>query len=363
MKNIWYILAGIFMAGCSVKGNVQDNKDLPRLPVIEVSLKDTSLHHDYVTSIEAVKNVEIRTRVQGFLNKIFVDEGQVVKKGQSLFQLDDKEFVIALSKAKANVNNAEAEARTAEVELLRVKGLLAKEIVSPTEKDMAEAKYKAAQAKVEEAMAAQKKAETSLSYTFIHSPFDGIINRIPFKAGSVLDAGALLTTISDNHEVYAYFNVSENEYLNYRKTATESRNNNISLLLADGTAYPYSGKIETVEGEFDESTGSIAFRARFPNPSRLLKHGASGKVRLTINAGDALIIPQKAVFEIQDKSYVFVVNADNTVKMTTVVPQARIAQSYIIKEGLNKGDKIVYEGVQRLREGARIQPILIHRQS
>lgn len=362
MKNIWYIVAGIFMAGCSAKGNVQDSRELPELPVLQVSLKDTSLYHDYVTSIEAVKNVEIRTRVQGFLNKIFVDEGQVVKKGQPLFQLDENEFVIALSKAKANVNNAMAEARTAEVELLRVKGLLSKKIVSPTEMDMAEAKHKAAKAKVEEAIAAQKKAEINLSYTFIRSPFDGIINRIPFKAGSLLDAGALLTTISDNHEVYAYFNVSESEYLHYRKTATENRSSNVNLLLADGTPYSYPGKIETVEGEFDESTGSIAFRARFPNPSRLLKHGASGKVRLTTDVRDALIIPQKSVFEIQDKNYVFVVDAGNTVKMKTVVPQTRIAQYYIIKEGLNKGDRIVYEGVQHIREGAHIQPVAVHRQ-
>lgn len=332
---------------------------MPQLPVFEVTIRDTALFQDYVASIEAVKNVEIRTRVQGYLNKIFVDEGDVVKKGQALFQLEDKEFLIALSKAKANVTKAEAEARTAEVELTRIKGLLAKRVVSSTEEDMAEAKYLAAKAKVEEAIAIQMSAETQLSYTFIRSPFDGLINRIPYKTGSMLDAGSLLTTISDNHEIYAYFNVSESEYLIYRKTSSKNRSNTVSLLLADGTKYPFDGKIETVEGEFDESTGSIAFRARFPNPSKLLKHGASGKVRLFTEANDVLIIPQKSVFEIQDRSYVFAVNPDNTVSMKPVVPQSRIAQSYIISEGIEEGEKILYEGVQNVQDGSEIIPIQV----
>jgi len=357
MKYFWIIGSILYVTGCSVKGNVQEKKSVPQLPVFEVTTKDTAIYHDYVASIEAIKNVEIRNRVQGYLNKIFVDEGEVVKKGQPLFQLDDKEFVIALNKAKANVNNAIAEARTAEVELMRVKGLFAKRIVSATEEDMAKARYHAAKAKVEEAMAIQKSAETSLSYTFIRSPFDGLINRIPYKTGSILDAGSLLTTLSDNHEVYAYFTVSESEYLTYRKTTSENRSNKIHLLLADGTAYPYDGIIETVEGEFDESTGSIAFRARFPNPSKLLKHGASGKVRLSTNAENVLIVPQKSVFEIQDRNYVFIVNPDNTISMKPVVPQIRIAQSYIIKEGISKGDKIIYEGVQNVRDGSEIIPI------
>lgn len=357
MEYKWIWVACIFIAGCSVKGNAPNDRNLPELPVLKVSLKDTLLHRDYVASIEALKNVEIRTRVKGFLKKIYVDEGDIVKKGQPLFQLDEQEFESALSKARANTNNARAEAKTAEVELQRVRGLLAKQVIAATELDMAEARLNATEAKVEEAIAAQKKAEINFSYTFIRSPFDGIINRIPFKTGSVLDEGALLTTISDNHEVYAYFNVSESEYLQYRKTDVNARNTKVALQLADESHYPFPGDIETVEGEFDESTGSIAFRAKFPNPSRLLKHGASGKVRLTTEVNAALIIPQKAVFEIQDKNYVFVVKPDNTVRMQVITPRTRVAQYYIIKEGLNEGDRIVYEGIQSLREGEHIQPI------
>ncbi|MGN6493696.1 MAG: efflux RND transporter periplasmic adaptor subunit [Agriterribacter sp.] len=361
MKTYLYIIIGVFAVGCAAKGGIEQNTTVPEMPVLQVTLTDTILHHDYVTSIEAVKNVEIRARVQGFLNKIFVDEGAEVKKGQPLFQLDDHELSIQVAKAKANVSNAMAEAKTAEVELARVKILLAKKIISSTELDMVEAKLKAAKARIEEALSVQRDAETKLSYTFIKAPFDGIIDRIPQKAGSLIDEGSLLTTISDNHEVYAYFTVSESEYLNYKKESPDSRNNAVQLLLADGTSYKHHGLIETVDGEFDETTGSIAFRAKFPNPSKLLRHGASGKVRITAPAKDALIVPQKSVFEIQDKNYVFIVEPDNTVKMKSVVPEARLAQSYIIKEGLNDGDKIVYEGVQNIKEGSHIQPLIVSR--
>lgn len=360
MKQVFlHIITAIVLAGCSAKGNVNDNTNVPELPVILVAAKDTLLQHDYVTSIEAIKNVEIRTRVQGFLNKIFVDEGQEVKKGQLLFQLDDQEFMIALSKAKANVSNAQAEAKTAEVELSRVKILLSKKIVAPTELDMVEARLKAANAKVEEAFSEQRNAETKLSYTAIRSPFDGIIDRIPLKTGSLVDEGSLLTTISDNKEVYAYFTISENEYLRYKKEDQQANGNTVSLILADGTTYKEEGKIETVDGEFDETTGSIAFRAKFPNPSRLLRHGATGKVRLVAPAKEAILVPQKSVLEIQDKVYVFVVSNDNSIKMKSVTPQTRLSNAYIIKEGLSSGDRIIYEGVQNIKEGATIKPLQV----
>ncbi|MCC6286838.1 MAG: efflux RND transporter periplasmic adaptor subunit [Chitinophagaceae bacterium] len=362
MKNYLYILVIAVAAGCASEQNKNEENTLPKLPVLQVNTIDTVLKHDYVTSIEAVKNVEIRARVQGFLSKIFVDEGQEVKKGTPLFQIDQHEFLNEVAKAKAGVSNAQAEAKTAEVELKRVKTLLAKAIVSPTELEMAEARLKAANAKTEEAISAQRNAETKLSYTNILSPFDGVIDRIPLKAGSLVDAGALLTTISDNHEVYAYFNISENEYLNYRRSNGEERDNSVQLILADGSVYSQQGKIETVDGEFDEGTGSIAFRARFGNPSKLLRHGATGKVRITSQAKDALIVPQKSVFEIQDKNYVFVVGADSVVTMKTVIPQTRLSQYYIIKDGLNSGDKILYEGIQSIKEGMRIQPLNVSRQ-
>lgn len=362
----YYILMAVALTACTAKGEA-DNKDTrSELPVIKLSQKDTVLYRDYVTDIQAVKNVEIRARVQGFLEKIYVDEGQTVRKGQLLFQVNDREFVTELAKAKANVTSAIAEAKSAEVELGRTKILVDKNVVTKSDLDLAEAKLKAANAKVEEAKAEQTNAETKLSYTKIVSPFDGVIDRIPLKTGSLVDHGALLTTISDNHEVYAYFNVSENEYLQYQKKLRkdpQALNDVIQLILSDGSKYPYKGRIETLDGEFDDATGSIAFRARFDNPEKLLKHGASGKVRLTTQEENVIMIPQKSVFEIQDKNYVFLLDKNNVAHMHSFVPKTRIEQYYIMQSGLQAGDVIIYEGVQNVRDGAVIKPLLTNADS
>jgi RND family efflux transporter MFP subunit len=332
---------------------------IPSLPVVEVIQKDTILQTDYVADIQAVKNVEVRARVQGFLEKILVDEGHEVKKGQPMFQINDLEYKTELAKAKAAVSNAMAEAKAAELELGRTKILVEKNVIAKTEYELAVSKVSAAKAKIDEALSAQTSAETKLSYTFIRAPFDGIIDRIPLKMGSLIDPGALLTTISDVHNVFAYFNISENEYLQYRKAVSKGLKEDrpVNLVLADGTQYGYTGKIETSDGEFNENTGAIAFRARFPNPNKLLKHGASGKARLTTSVENAIIIPQKATFEIQDKTFVFIVDKDNIIQMRAFKPGRRVAQYYIVEAGLKPREHIVYEGVQNIRQGTKINPM------
>lgn len=351
-------LLGIALTACSL--NSQENKtaELPRMPVTEVVAKDTVLHQAYVADIEAVKNVEIRNRVTGFLDKILVDEGQYVKAGQTLFILNAKEYQTEVTKAKAMLSNAIASAKTAEVELQRVKVLVDKKVVTASELDLAKAQLAAQQAKIEEARSVLTDAETRLSYTAIRAPFSGIINRIPYKAGSLLEEGSLLTTVSDISAVYTYFHISEDEYLNYlnAKKANKSHSNTVELVLANGTVYNHEGVIETIASEFDENTGSIAFRAKFPNPDNMLKHGATGKVNLETSVEKALMLPQKAVFEIQDKNYVYVVDQQNKVRMKSFVPKTRLAHFYIVQSGLEPGERIVYEGVQNLRDGMEIVP-------
>lgn len=361
-QNTPFLLCLLFTAwglgACESKEKNNTAELVPSLPVVEVVQKDTVLQTDYVADIQAVKNVEVRARVQGFLEKIFVDEGHEVKKGQPMFQINDLEFKTELAKAKAAVSSAMAEAKAAELELGRTKILVEKNVIAQTEYDLAASKVRAAKAKIDEALSVQTSAETKLSYTFIRAPFDGIIDRIPLKMGSLIDPGALLTTISDVHSVFAYFNISENEYLQYRKTVTKGMKEDrlVNLLLADGTSYAFQGKIETSDGEFNENTGAIAFRARFPNPNKLLKHGASGKARLTTAVDNAIIIPQKATFEIQDKTFVFVVDKNNMVQMRAFKPGRRVAQYYIVEAGLKPGENIVYEGVQSIRQGSKIKP-------
>ncbi|HJV20997.1 MAG TPA: efflux RND transporter periplasmic adaptor subunit [Sediminibacterium sp.] len=350
---------------CSGKGGKRDNASVPELPVIEVVVKDTTLNSEYVSDIQALKNVEIRARVGGFLEKIFADEGNEVKKGQPLFRLNDQELKTEVARAKANVSSAMADAKAAELEVGRTRILVEKNIISKTEYELASAKLKAAKAKIEEALTTQKSAETKLSYTYISAPFDGIIDRIPLKIGSLIDPGALLTTISDINQIYAYFHISENEYLRFKKSLTKGPQENkpLQLILADGSEYAYPGKIETIDGEFNDNTGAIAFRARFPNPNKLLKHGATGKVRLTSAVENAILIPQRSTFEIQDKNYVFVVDGKNKVTMRAFRPGQRVAQFYIVEQGLKPGEKLVYEGMQSIRQGDMIAPRFLNTDS
>ncbi|MDB5250516.1 MAG: Secretion protein HylD [Segetibacter sp.] len=363
MKIKWscaFLLAAS-LVGCASKE--EENKDTPvkeitEVPVIQLEQRDTSLSQYYVADIQAVKNVEIRARVQGYLEKIYVDEGRRVTKGQLLFKISSNEFLIDLNKAKADVASARAAAKIAELELERIKTLVDKKVISKTELDLGKARLSDARAKVDAASAAVDDANTRLNYTAVRSPFTGVIDRIPLKMGSLVDDGTLLTTISDNDEMYAYFNVSENEYLQNKKTGNDKfrEDKPAGLILSDGTKYRLEGKIETHEAEFSDNTGSLAFRAKFPNPGYMLKHGASGKVQLVTKLANTVLVPQKSVLEIQDKSFVFVVAPNNTVKMQSFVPHFRISEYYVVKSGLQEGDKIVYEGVQNIRDGAQIKP-------
>jgi membrane fusion protein (multidrug efflux system) len=352
-------LLSIVLSGCG--GSEIQNNEVASLaiPVMKLQVTDTTLQHEYVADIQASKNVEIRAKVQGFIEDILVDEGQEVKKGQPLFTISNAEFQTQLSKAKAAFSNAIAEARAAQLELNRIKTLVEKKIISKTEFELAEARLKSAEARVAEAASEEETARIRLSYTYIRSPFDGVIDRIPFKRGSLVDEGALLTTISDLETVYAYFSVSENEYLRYlrsKKSGSTTSYDNITLVLADGTKFPFAGKVETTESEIDNNTGSIAFRATFPNPEKILKHGASGKILLESSMDNALMIPQKSVMEIQDKNFVFVLEKDNKVKMRSFVPKTRIDQFVVVQSGLSENDAIVYEGIQNIRDGSTIKP-------
>ncbi len=361
------LLLTVLILGCTANSKENSEKGasksiLKEIPVIELAPQKTNLHREYVGNINAIRNVEIYARVKGYLEEIYVDEGQEVRKGQILFRINDEEYQAELAKAKANLQSAIADAKAAQLEVSRIKLLVDKKIISKIEWEVAETRVLAAKAKIEEARSAQTNATIHVARTRIRAPFNGVINRIPYKAGSLIDEGTHLTSVSDTRQVYVYFNVSENEYLEYikaQKLNEGGQSGIVELNLADGSPFSEKGRIQTMEGEFDAGTGSIAFRAQFSNPGQLLKHGSSGTVRLTNSIDDALLVPQKAVFEIQDKSYVYLVDKNNEVKMTSFVPKARFADFYLIQSGLKEGDKIVYEGIQALKDGVKISPRVI----
>lgn len=346
---------------CSCDGNEAQNSDPEEFKITEVFRVDTSAHTDYVAEIHAIQNVEIRSKVNGFLEKIFIDEGKLVADDQPLFSINSVEYQQELAKARALYKSALTVVKSAQLELKNAQQLFSGNVISITELEIAKNKLEAAKAGVEEALANQAHAENKLSFTSIKAPFSGVTNKIPFKSGSLINEGSLLTTISNNREVFAYFDVSEKEYLTYAKSALKdsSGSNRVSLILADGQEHNQKGKIETIEGEIDSETGNIAFRARFQNPDRILKHGASGKVRLTKKFENALIIPQKSTFEVQDKVYVYTVSKENKVETRNIVLEKRLSHLFIVKSGLNEGDRIIYEGIQNVKEGMEIKPMLI----
>ncbi len=348
------ICAVLFITACST--DKETNQVEEKFPVTNPIVMDTIYTNEYVADVHSVQNVEIRARVKGYIESIHIDEGKEVKAGQLLFSISNKEYKEALTKAKAALKNAIAEAKSAEVDLQSAKTLVDKNVVSKTQLEMAQAKSDAANANIESAKSEEATAALNLSFTEIRAPFDGVINRIPNKMGSLVDDGTLLTSISDNKEVFAYFNVSEKEYLQIISLEAQNDKKEVELILANGQLHKQKGVVETVDGEFDKTTGNIAFRARFSNPDGILKHGSSGKVRLKDELKNAIIIPQKSTFDIQEKTYVYTVDKNNTVQVKSVVPKIRLTNFYVIASGLSTTDHIIYEGVQRVKEGDKIIP-------
>jgi membrane fusion protein, multidrug efflux system len=346
----------------------EESKELAKIPITNPIVLDTVFTKDYIAGLQSIRNVELRAQEKGFLQNIYVDEGQYVHAGQVLFKIMPKMYEAEVLKAKAAVlkANAEilkskAEIKTVETELLNTKTLASKEIVSKSEQRMGESKLEGAKselsamyAELEEAKAELALAELHLSLTNVKAPFDGIIDRIPHKLGSLIEGGELLTSISDNKNIFAYFNFTEIEYLAFKARTNPNTKENVSLVLANNELYNSAGIIETIEGEFDNNTGTIAVRAKFPNPNLLLKHGETGKVRITIPVNTALIIPQKATYELLDKVYVFVVDGKNLVKSVPISIKQKLSNLYVIDGGISASDKILLEGLQTVKEGDKI---------
>lgn len=301
---------------------------------------DTSFTKEYVAQLRSFRNIEIRAQEKGYLENIYVDEGENVKKGQLLFKIMPKLYEAELLKAKAEV-------AAAQIEVQNTKFLADKNVVAKNELAMVKAK-------LEQAKASATLAQVHLSFTEIRAPFDGTINRLPLKIGSLVDEGQLLTNLSDNNQIYAYFNVSEPEYLNYQQSNDKSKQQQVSLLLANNEPLKNKGIVEIIEGEFNNETGNIAFRAKFPNADKLLRNGETGKIEMLVPLKNALVIPQKATYEIQDKHYVFVIDHNNQLKSRNITIGAELPDLYLLSDGLKVSDKILLEGLQKVKDGDKI---------
>lgn len=363
-KNILFLsvtaLIILMHSACQNERQNVANTTPQEVPVVGLQTLDTIVHSEYIADIHALKNVEIRSRVKGFLDKIHVDEGSMVKQGQLIFSISATEYEAEVAKAEAAVKIAEADTETASLEAERIQQLVNKNIVSDTELKLAVAKTNVAKATLLQAESELKNARTQLSYTQIRAPFTGRIDRIPLKEGSLLDDGALLTTLSDLSNVLVYFDISEREYLNLAGEEGFSKDNfkkNVFLELANGSMYPLAGEATFADSEFETHTGSLSLRARFQNTNGLLKHGASGKIKVPINVDQLPVVHQKSVFEIQDRNYVYVLQEDNTIRMTPFSAGQRVGHYYMVLDGIKADDQIVFEGVQSLRDGMQVTPM------
>ena len=353
-------------------GGGNDNKIPPAAdqiqsyPVVALPSQSTTLETDYPATLEGIQNVDVRPKVDGFIEQIYVDEGATVKKGQLLFRINAPQYEQLVRTANASISSAEADVNAAQLQVNKTKPLVEKDIISKYDLDAAQLTLQSRRAALAQARAELSNAKVNLSYTRITSPVDGVIGSIPFKTGSLVNGSSAqpLTTVSNISKVYAYFSMNEKQLLdfsrNYKgKTLAEQMKNipAVSLVLSDGTTYAQNGKIESINGLINTNTGSASLRATFSNPIGLLRSGASASVRIPQYLNDVILIPQKSTIDLQGKKFVYVLDDKGLVKNVEVqimdIPKGNF---YVVTKGLKVGDKIVLEGFQSLKDGAQIKP-------
>ncbi len=332
------IAALLGQAGC--KSEKTETATETKFLVTRPLKRDTAVTRTYVCQVRSINHIELRALEKGYLQNIYVDEGKFVKKGQLMFQIMPMLY-------RAELQKAEAEAKFAEIEFLNTKQLADSNVVSRNELALAKAKF-------DKAKAEMSLAQVRLGFTEIRAPFNGIMDRFQVRLGSLVDEGDLLTTLSDNSEMWVYFNVPEAEYLNYKANAKKDSIMRVQLLMANHQLFNYSGQVKTIEADFNNETGNIAFRATFPNPNGLLRHGETGNIIVNVPYKNALIIPQKATFEVLEKKYVFVVDKDNVAHQREITIAAEMPDLYVIKDGLHENDRILLEGLRKVRDNDKI---------
>lgn len=382
MKTKTLILSLIFFSilqSCKDDKKANNMPSAPALPVTEISTKTVTSYTSYPTNIEGKVNNDVRAKIQGYITKVFVDEGQMVSKGQPLFQLETNVLTQSanaaksgISAAQANVNAAQASVNAAQVEVDKLIPLVQKNIISNVQLETAKANLLRAQGQLAQAQASYQQAQANYSgvqanidFSIVRSPISGVVGAINYREGSLVGPSDIkpLTSVSETDEVYAYFSMNERQYFDFLddtpgNTIEEKLNNipEVELILANGQVYNEKGKIKAVTGQIDPQTGTIQFRATFANKNHLLSNGNSGTIKIPREYTEALVVPETATFEQQGYNYVYKFKND-TVFLTIIEIEDRTDNLAIIKSGLQKGDKIVTQGMSKLRDKAPITEI------
>jgi len=368
----WILLATLILilSSCGSKQTQGGGAGTPPPPasykVLTLQPMSATLNIDYPASIQGLQNIEIRPKVDGFIEKIYVDEGSIVKKGQLLFKINAPQYEQEVRTAGAGIKTAEADVSTAKMQVDKVKPLVEKDIISRYELESAQNTLQSKQAALAQAKAALENARINEGYTTITSPVDGVIGSLPYKLGSLVTSTTAepLTSVYNTTTVYAYFAMNEKQLLDFSRDSTHSSFQSklekipaVTLLLSDGTVYDHKGKVETVNGLINTATGSANFRAAFVNPKGFLRTGSSATVRIPKVVKNALIIPEDDTYQLQDKRFVFLIDEKNKVKNVAItVMDNTPGQFYIITGGLKPGDRIIAEPATNLQDGTEIKP-------
>ncbi len=339
----------------------------PEIATITVAEGTSDLASNYAATIKGKTDIDVRPLVSGFITKVHVDEGQHVSKGQTLFTLDQVQYQAAVDQALAQVNAARTAVESARLTADNKQRLFDKNIISEYENQLAKNQLSQAEAQLSQANAALTTARKNLSYTVVTAPSDGFVGSIPNREGSLASPSMVtpLTTVSDNSDIYAYFSINEKDILNLTNEGKKSLNEAISelpdvqLQLADGTIYPESGKVATVSGVIDSSTGAANVRARFKNINGMLRSGSTGRILIPNRMSNVILVPQRATFEIQDRRFVYVVNDSNKTVATPVeISPMNDGKQFIVTSGLTPGQRIVVEGVgTKVKDNMPIKPV------
>lgn len=353
-------------------GGAQANQ-VKDYPVLTIATHPTTLFSDFPATIQGQQNIEIRPKIDGYIQTIYVDEGATVRKGQRLFRISAPQYEQQVRTALADIKIAQANVNAAQMQVNKVRPLVEKDIISRFELESAQFTLQSREAQLAQARATLANARTNLGYTLVTSPVNGVVGTIPYRIGSLVGSTTPqpLTTVSNIGKIFAYFSINEKQALEFI-TSTQGASMQsklatlppVTLILANGTEYPEKGRIETASGLINTQTGSVSVRATFPNPGNVIKSGSSGVIRIPRTVDSAILVPQKATYEVQGKKFVYVVESTGTVRGAEIkVLENSNGQFYVVQEGVGPGDKIVVEGVASLKEGTPIKPRLINTDS
>lgn len=342
------------------------SKEVKDYPVLTIVPHSTTLFSDFPATVQGQQNIEIRPKIDGYIQSIYVDEGGTVRRGQPLFKISAPQYEQQVRTAQADIKIAEANVNAAQMQVNKVRPLVEKDIISKFELESAEYTLQARQAALAQAKATLANARTNLGYTSVTSPVNGVVGTIPYRIGSLVSSSTVqpLTTVSNIGNIYAYFSINEKQALEFVKNnpgrTLQQRLSIIppvSLILSNGTEFPEKGRIETASGLINTQTGSVSVRATFPNPGNVIRSGSSGVVRIPRTVDSAILVPQKATFEVQGKKFIYIVESTGTVRSSEIkTMEGGNGQYFVVTDGVKPGEKIVLEGVATLKEGALVKP-------